>query len=70
MIINGVTLGMAMLSNSQSVVPLLERLVARSYEMFLSRAYLHQYSKYGVDDDTLHEHFMHLEQVLQGYREL
>jgi len=60
-----------LLSNGQStVVDSLERTVARAWNMFASRAYLHQYTSRGLDENDFVDCFAALEQTLADYRNL
>lgn len=60
----------ALLSNSQSIVPSLDRVVERGWKMFASRAYVHQYQRHGLEEDDFVDCFAGLEQVLASYGQL
>lgn len=57
-----------LLSNSQSVAPLLDQVIERGWQMFSSRAYVHQYQKHGLEVDDFVDCFAGLEQVLASYK--
>lgn len=56
-----------LLSNSQGIISSLDHIVKRSWKMFTSHAYLHQYETHGVTRDDFKASFLQLEQVLQDY---
>lgn len=57
-------------SNSQSVVPLLDGAVSRTYRMLEANAYTHQYSMYGVDAPDIEDALIGVQQVLFNYQSL
>ena len=60
-----------LLNNGQSsIVDSLDRVVGRAWNMFASRAYLHQYTNCGLDENDFVDCFAALEQVLADYRHL
>ncbi|XP_062503682.1 tubulin delta chain-like [Corticium candelabrum] len=59
-----------LLSNSQGSINGLDNIVRRSWRMFTSHAYLHQYETYGVTRDDFEASFLQLEQVMHDYRKL
>lgn len=60
-----------LLSNGQSsIVDCLDRTVGRAWNMFASRAYLHQYTSRGLDENDFVDCFAALEQILADYRRL
>ena len=59
-----------LLSNSQSFVAPLETVLRNAWSMFASRAYLHQYSRYGLLEDDFVDSFGFTEQILSDYRQL
>lgn len=59
-----------LLSNNQSHVPQLERILRRGTAMRLEQAYLHHYSKYGVGADFFDEAFLACESALSEYKSL
>ena len=68
--INGYQRSVSLISNSQSILPFLERPVLKAAHMFQSRAYLHQYSRFGISENDFEEAFLSLGQVIQNYRSL
>lgn len=60
----------ALLSNSQSIIPPLERSLRKAWEMFNSRAYVHQYARHGVEEGEFAASLLRVEQVLRAYRDL
>lgn len=61
---------MTLLSNSKSVIEPIERLNVNAYEMFLSRAYVHQYLKNGIEMSDFIGVFSKLEQVISNYKSI
>lgn len=59
-----------LLSNSQSVVGPLERITAKAWETFASRAFVHQYTAHGVSEDAFVDNFVKMEQLIASYKEL
>ena len=58
-----------LLSNGESsIVDSLERTVGRAWNMFASRAYLHQYTSRGLDENDFVDCFAALEQILADYK--
>lgn len=51
----------AVLSNNQSFIPVLERTLRKATMMFMEGAYLHHYEKFGVSKDMLNEAFINCE---------
>jgi hypothetical protein len=58
------------LSNDQSILPLLQRTIKKSAEMFQVRAYLHQYLSHGLEMDDFVDSFQSLGSVVQYYSDL
>ncbi|CAL1571918.1 unnamed protein product [Knipowitschia caucasica] len=59
-----------LVSNSQSLLQPLDNIVGKAWNMFASRAYVHQYTKYGITEEDFVESFTSLEQVISSYRHL
>jgi len=60
-----------LINNGQSsVVDSLDAIVGRAWNMFASRAYLHQYTNCGLDENDFVDCFAALEQVIADYRHL
>jgi len=60
----------ALLSNSQSVLPVLQRPIYKAAEMFRARAFLHQYTGYGLEDGDFKTAFQVLGQSIENYKAL
>ncbi|XP_029027760.1 tubulin delta chain [Betta splendens] len=59
-----------LVSNSQALLRPLDDMVRKAWNMFASRAYLHQYAKFGISEEDFLVSFTCLEQVISSYREL
>ena len=57
-------------SNSQSSVSPLDQVCGRAWNMFSSRAYIHQYSKFGLTQEDFMSSFVAIEQVIKDYKDL
>uniref|UniRef100_A0A4X1SRZ4 Tubulin delta chain n=2 Tax=Sus scrofa TaxID=9823 RepID=A0A4X1SRZ4_PIG len=57
----------ALVSNSQFLVKPLDVIVGKAWNMFASKAYIHQYTKYGIEEEDFLESFTLLEQVIASY---
>lgn len=53
-----------------SIIDCLETTVSRAWNMFASRAYLHQYTCRGLDENDFIDCFAALEQILSDYNHL
>lgn len=60
----------SLLTNSQGVITPLNSLCQQSWEMFTSRAYLHQYARYGISEEDMLNCFVSSEQVIKNYAAL
>ena len=60
----------AMLSNDQSCIGPISAMQERAYQMFASRAYVHQYESFGLGQEEFKSCFAHIEEVLQRYEML
>lgn len=60
----------SLISNSQSPVRLMDTMVGKAWDMFSSRAYVHQYAKHGLQEDEFLDGFATLEQVIANYKHL
>jgi hypothetical protein len=58
------------LSNDQSILPLLQRTLKRSSEMFAVKAYVHQYLTNGLEYDDFIDSFQWIYSTIQAYSEL
>lgn len=59
-----------LLSNSQTPVTPLDSVVQKAWNMFTSRAYVHQYLKYGMTEDHFVDSFAATEQIIRNYSSL
>ncbi|XP_034290468.1 tubulin delta chain [Pantherophis guttatus] len=60
----------SLVSNSQFLLNPLNSLVGKAWKMFASKAYIHQYSKFGIEEDDFLGCFTTLEQVIASYGSL
>lgn len=59
-----------LVSNSQALLKPLDNIVAKAWNMFASRAYIHQYIQYGISEEDFLDSFTSLEQVISSYTQL
>ena len=59
-----------LVSNSQGAVEHVNSVVGKAWEMFASRAYVHQYTKHGLAEDDFLDSFATLEQIIASYQNL
>ncbi|XP_045840196.1 tubulin delta chain isoform X3 [Meles meles] len=57
----------ALVSNSQFLLKPLDTLVGKAWNMFASKAYIHQYTKFGLEEEDFLDSFTLLEQVVASY---
>uniref|UniRef100_A0A8C3WZC1 Tubulin delta chain n=1 Tax=Catagonus wagneri TaxID=51154 RepID=A0A8C3WZC1_9CETA len=57
----------ALVSNSQFLVKPLDVTVGKAWNMFASKAYIHQYTKFGIEEEDFLDSFTLLEQVIASY---
>ncbi|XP_051014170.1 tubulin delta chain isoform X1 [Acomys russatus] len=60
----------ALVSNSQLLVKPLDTIVGKAWNMFASKAYIHQYTKFGMEEEDFLDSFTLLEQVVASYGNL
>lgn len=60
----------AMLSNDQSCISPISKMLERAYQMFASRAYAHQYESFGLGLEDFKACFAHTEEILLRYQML
>ncbi|NXP91437.1 TBD protein, partial [Passerina amoena] len=60
----------ALVSNSQVLLKPLDSIVGKAWNMFASKAYLHQYTKFGIQEEDFLDCFTTLEQVISSYTNL
>ncbi|XP_066430658.1 tubulin delta chain [Eleutherodactylus coqui] len=59
-----------LMSNSQGLLKPLDSIVGKAWNMFASRAYVHQYTKYGMEEEDFLQGFTTLEQIISSYSTL
>ncbi|TDH15042.1 hypothetical protein EPR50_G00027350 [Perca flavescens] len=59
-----------LVSNSQALLRPLDNMVGKAWNMFASRAYIHQYVKFGISEEDFLDSFTSLEQVISSYGQL
>ncbi|XP_030634479.1 tubulin delta chain [Chanos chanos] len=64
---NGYEKSATIVSNSQSLLRPLDNIVKKAWNMFASRAYIHQYTKFGVSEEDFLDCFTTLEQIISSY---
>nr|XP_054503000.1 tubulin delta chain [Agelaius phoeniceus] len=60
----------ALVSNSQFLLKPLDSIIGKAWNMFASKAYLHQYTKFGIQEEDFLDCFTTLEQVISSYTNL
>lgn len=60
----------SILSNSQAVLPVLQRIITKASKLYENDAYLHQYQQFGVDDETFVKCFQDVGQIIENYKSL
>lgn len=68
--VNGYQRSISVLSNSNSVVPFLQRVHQRATDLYTNRAYLHQYSAYGVEESDFVTSFQQVGQIINNYQNI
>ncbi|XP_049581448.1 tubulin delta chain isoform X2 [Syngnathus scovelli] len=59
-----------LVSNSQALIEPLDNIVRKAWSMFAARAYIHQYTKFGISEEDFLESFAFVEQILSSYSQL
>jgi len=59
-----------LLSNDRASTRCIDDTVTRAWKMYGQRAYIHQYTNHGLQDDTFMDCFATIEQVLSKYKNL
>ncbi|KAI4905175.1 hypothetical protein NFI96_013902 [Prochilodus magdalenae] len=67
---NGYEKSATLVSNSQFLLKPLDDIVRKAWNMFISRAYVHQYTKFGISDEEFLDSFSVLEQIISSYTHL
>ncbi|XP_048822852.1 tubulin delta chain isoform X2 [Lagopus muta] len=60
----------SLVSNSQFLLKPLDNVVGKAWNMFASKAYVHQYTKFGIEEEDFLDSFTALEQVISSYTNL
>ncbi|NWS96855.1 TBD protein, partial [Mionectes macconnelli] len=60
----------SLVSNSQFLLKPLDSVVGKAWNMFASKAYIHQYTKFGIEEEDFLDSFTTLEQVISSYTTL
>ncbi|NWQ66594.1 TBD protein, partial [Neopipo cinnamomea] len=60
----------SLVSNSQFLLKPLDSAVGKAWNMFASKAYIHQYTKFGIEEEDFLDSFTTLEQVISSYTSL
>ena len=68
--VNGYRRSVSALSNSQAVLPLLQRAAKHSSALFRVGAYVHQYQQHGVEEEDFIRAFRTVGQIVENYRSL
>ncbi|CAF0785300.1 unnamed protein product [Rotaria sordida] len=61
---------LSLISNCQTPVSALDRIVNKSWQLFGQKAYLHHYYKYDIDEQEFLNSFVQIEQVIKSYNQL
>lgn len=67
-ITNGYMRSASLLSNSQSIIPVLQRPITKAASMFRVGAYVHQYERYGIAKEDFVSSFRTISQIVENYR--
>ncbi|XP_056330417.1 tubulin delta chain [Danio aesculapii] len=67
---NGYEKSATLVSNSQSLLKPLDNIVRKAWNMFASRAYIHQYTKFRISEEDFLDSFTALEQIISSYTHL
>ncbi|XP_067221284.1 tubulin delta chain isoform X2 [Chanodichthys erythropterus] len=67
---NGYEKSATLVSNNQSLLKPLDNIVRKAWNMFASRAYVHQYTKFGICEEDFLDSFTALEQIISSYTHL
>ncbi|XP_053131321.1 tubulin delta chain [Hemicordylus capensis] len=60
----------SLVSNSQFLLKPIDNIVGKAWKMFASKAYVHQYTKFGIEEEDFLDCFTALEQVVASYTSL
>lgn len=56
-----------MASNSQEFVPSISHILVRAKEMYGKKAYIHQYTNFGLEEDQIVDSFYKIQKVIDDY---
>ena len=70
LLVNDYQRSASLLSNSAAVLPLLQRVVGKASDLYGARAYVHQYTPHGLEEEDFVTAFRNVGQVVQNYRSL
>ena len=59
-----------LVTNNKSPIGPLNHVIEKAWNMFSSRAYIHQYMKHGISEEDFIDSFVTLEQVIANYNKL
>eukprot|EP00041_Stephanoeca_diplocostata_P019620 m.426201 g.426201 ORF g.426201 m.426201 type:complete len:497 (+) comp21353_c0_seq5:613-2103(+) len=59
-----------LVSNSRCMWKPLDHVTKKAWRMYQSRAFLHQYTSYGIGEDEFIDSFVQMEQVIKNYKSL
>ncbi|XP_061538092.1 tubulin delta chain [Phycodurus eques] len=59
-----------LVSNSQALIESLDNMVKKAWNMFAARAYIHQYTRFGLSEVDFLESFTFAEQIISSYSQL
>ena len=68
--VNGYQRSAVLLSNSQAVLPILQRAASKGAEMYGVGAYVHQYKKCGLEEEDFVTAFRTVGQIIENYRSI
>ena len=60
----------SVVANSQSCLRPLNTVVDKAWQMYAARAYVHQYTQFGLNEDLFMEGFVKVEQLIKNYSEI
>jgi tubulin delta len=59
-----------LVSNSQSILPMLQRAASKAAQLYQAGAFIHQYKQCGLDNDSFLDAFTEIGQVIANYKSL
>lgn len=69
-VVNGYQRSASMLSNGQTILPILQRAASKAAELFRVGAYVHQYASCGLEGEDFIQSFRTVGQLIENYRSL